>query len=156
MELSVESASSRAVKNFWKSKFTFTITKHSIAPVSQIIDGATHDVGAVGALRRVKNAIGVARAVMAFSSHTMLVGDAASAFAAQMGFPEESLQTNATWDRWQVSRGTFRFTFCVQRLIKTRALINVKVMYSETRRTFRFLDVSICLASGKNGTCQRK
>jgi len=35
----------------------------------------SHDVGAVGCLKNVKNAIGVARAVMDHTSHTLLVGD---------------------------------------------------------------------------------
>ena len=35
----------------------------------------THGVGAVGSLRRVKNAVGVARAVMEHTQHTMLVGE---------------------------------------------------------------------------------
>ena len=32
-------------------------------------------MGAVGNLREVKNAIGVARAVMTYTDHTLLVGD---------------------------------------------------------------------------------
>ena len=39
----------------------------------------THDVGAVGALRRVKPAISVARAVMERTTHTLLVGDQGNA-----------------------------------------------------------------------------
>jgi Asparaginase len=35
---------------------------------------ATFDVGAVANLRNVKNAIGVAHAVMKYTTHTMLVG----------------------------------------------------------------------------------
>ena len=37
----------------------------------------THDVGAVGCLKNIKlkNAIGVVRAVMKYTSHTLLVGD---------------------------------------------------------------------------------
>ena len=46
-----------------------------------IIDGVTRDAGAVGGLRRVKNAIGVARAVLDHAEHTMLVGDGATDFA---------------------------------------------------------------------------
>ena len=36
----------------------------------------THDVGSVAGLRRIKNAISVARAVMKYTKHTLLVGDA--------------------------------------------------------------------------------
>jgi isoaspartyl peptidase/L-asparaginase-like protein (Ntn-hydrolase superfamily) len=35
----------------------------------------TYEVGAVGDLRRVKDAIGVARAVMDYTDHTLLVGE---------------------------------------------------------------------------------
>lgn len=42
---------------------------------SMIIDGPTHSVGAVAALRRVKNAASVAWAVMNYTQHTLLVGE---------------------------------------------------------------------------------
>ncbi len=45
---------------------------------SMIMDGETGDVGAVGDLRRVRNAIGVARHVMHYTDHTMLAGDSAT------------------------------------------------------------------------------
>ncbi|XP_035824306.1 N(4)-(Beta-N-acetylglucosaminyl)-L-asparaginase isoform X2 [Aplysia californica] len=61
---------------------------------AMIMDGDTFAVGAVGDLRRVKNAIGVARAVMRYSDHTLLVGESAGRFAVEMGFKEESLATN--------------------------------------------------------------
>jgi len=40
----------------------------------------THDVGAVGAIRRVRTAISVARAVMERTTHTLLVGDQGSSY----------------------------------------------------------------------------
>jgi len=43
-----------------------------------IMDGDTMNVGAVGALRRIKNAISVARVVMETTFHTMLAGDQAT------------------------------------------------------------------------------
>ena len=52
------------------------------------MDGDTMGVGAVGALRRVKNAISVARVVMEKTFHTLLVGDQATQFAVENGFPE--------------------------------------------------------------------
>lgn len=61
---------------------------------AMIMDGATMDVGAVAALRNVKSAVRVARAVMERSEHTLLVGSQASEFAFQMGFAKESLTTN--------------------------------------------------------------
>ncbi|XP_055015136.1 N(4)-(beta-N-acetylglucosaminyl)-L-asparaginase isoform X2 [Boleophthalmus pectinirostris] len=54
----------------------------------------TMEVGAVANLRRIKNAIGVARAVMERTTHTLLVGESASVFAENMGFLAEDLTTN--------------------------------------------------------------
>src|SRR5437763_674329 len=42
--------------------------------------------GAVAGLRRVVNAVGVARKVMALTPHVLLVGDAATRFALAHGF----------------------------------------------------------------------
>ena len=70
---------------------------------AMIMDGKTHDAGSVASLKRVKSAIHVAHAVMKHTSHTMLVGDAATQFAVGMGFKEESLQTIDSlrkWDEW--------------------------------------------------------
>ncbi|KAG7256042.1 hypothetical protein CRUP_006401 [Coryphaenoides rupestris] len=68
-----------------------------------IINGDTMEVGAVADLRRVKNAIRVARAVMERTHHTLLVGESATAFAEDMGFPAEDLTTNTSmsiFTRW--------------------------------------------------------
>ncbi|XP_071537975.1 N(4)-(Beta-N-acetylglucosaminyl)-L-asparaginase-like [Panulirus ornatus] len=70
---------------------------------AMIMDGKTHDVGAVGSLRRVKSAISVARKVMEHTTHTLLVGDQATKFALMMGFQEENLTTSASaelYDKW--------------------------------------------------------
>lgn len=56
----------------------------------------THAVGAVGCLRRVKNAVGVARKIMEHTRHTLLVGELATDFAIKMGFKEENLTTNVS------------------------------------------------------------
>ncbi|MED6267120.1 hypothetical protein AMECASPLE_009096 [Ameca splendens] len=61
---------------------------------AMIMNGNTMEVGAVADLRRIKNAIGVARAVMERTEHTMLVGESASVFAENMGFVAEDLTTN--------------------------------------------------------------
>ncbi|KAM3866976.1 N(4)-(beta-N-acetylglucosaminyl)-L-asparaginase [Diretmus argenteus] len=61
---------------------------------AMIINGDTMEVGAVADLRRIKNAIGVARAVMERTDHTLLVGESASVFAENMGFLAEDLTTN--------------------------------------------------------------
>ncbi|KAH7349265.1 asparaginase [Plectosphaerella cucumerina] len=63
---------------------------------AMIMEGSTMKSGAVAALRRVKNAIGVARAVMERTSHSLLAGDLATRFALENGFEEDNLTTPAT------------------------------------------------------------
>lgn len=58
---------------------------------AMIMDGQTLNVGAVGGLRRIKDAIGVARKVLELTNHSLLVGDMATSFAIELGFKEESL-----------------------------------------------------------------
>ncbi|CAK1578085.1 unnamed protein product [Parnassius mnemosyne] len=68
-----------------------------------IMDGRTMNVGAVGALRRIKNAIGVARHILENTKHSILVGSQATQFAVQMGFNEQSLTTlesKKLWTTW--------------------------------------------------------
>lgn len=55
---------------------------------------ATMNMGAVGGIRKVKDAIGVARRVLENTQHSFLVGSLASDFAHNLGFPSESLDTN--------------------------------------------------------------
>lgn len=62
--------------------------------------GASLRAGSVAGLRRVKNAIGVARAVMNFTRHTLLVGDLATQFALEMGFVDEDLHSVESMRRW--------------------------------------------------------
>ena len=59
-----------------------------------IMDGATMNIGAVSALRRVPNAIGVARRVLDHTAHSMLAGDQATSFAIENGFLEQDLSTD--------------------------------------------------------------
>ncbi|ROT41822.1 asparaginase [Sodiomyces alkalinus F11] len=66
---------------------------------AMIMDGVTMKSGAVAGLRRIKNAIGVARAVLEYTSHTLLAGDLATQFAIDNGFQEENLTTDATLAR---------------------------------------------------------
>lgn len=63
---------------------------------SMVMYGPLHSVGAVGCLRRIKNAATVARAVMEHTEHTMLAGEGATAFAKMMGMEEEDLGTAAS------------------------------------------------------------
>jgi len=68
---------------------------------AMILDGKTMHAGSVGDLRRIKQAISVARYVMDYTSHTLIVGDQATAFAKEMGFQEQSLQTPASLKQWE-------------------------------------------------------
>ncbi|MEM9168669.1 MAG: N(4)-(beta-N-acetylglucosaminyl)-L-asparaginase [Pseudomonadota bacterium] len=70
---------------------------------AMVLWGPTHDVGAVGCLKRVKRAISVARKVMEKTQHTLIVGDDATRFAVRMGFTETSLTngvSQAKWEEW--------------------------------------------------------
>lgn len=65
------------------------------------------NTGAVGSLRNIKNAIGVARCVLENTMHTLLVGEKATKFAVEMGFKEETLstsQSNQSWLEWKSNR----------------------------------------------------
>lgn len=68
---------------------------------AMIMWGPTHDVGAVGCLKRVKRAVSVARKVMESIQHTLLVGDDATRFAAAAGFEETSLTNLASQRQWE-------------------------------------------------------
>ncbi|KAK7422477.1 hypothetical protein QQZ08_009465 [Neonectria magnoliae] len=63
---------------------------------AMIMDGTTMKSGAVAALRKVRNAISVARHVLEYTTHTMLAGDFATDFAIQNGFKAENLTTEAS------------------------------------------------------------
>lgn len=65
-----------------------------------IMDGTTHDLGAVAGLRHTKRAISVARRVMECTPHTMLVGDGALQFARQQGFEHQHMLTDASRRQW--------------------------------------------------------
>jgi isoaspartyl peptidase/L-asparaginase-like protein (Ntn-hydrolase superfamily) len=58
-----------------------------------IMDGRTHDAGAVGALPGIARAISVARRVMDRTPHVMLAGSNALRFALEEGFVEEDLSS---------------------------------------------------------------
>ncbi|XP_012144843.2 N(4)-(Beta-N-acetylglucosaminyl)-L-asparaginase [Megachile rotundata] len=71
-----------------------------------IMDGVTMDVGGVGLLRNIKNAISVARKVLHNTKHSLLGGNLATKFAVEMGFKEESLQTEESkkmWEDWKAN-----------------------------------------------------
>jgi beta-aspartyl-peptidase (threonine type) len=69
-----------------------------------IMDGATHRAGAVAAVRRVKNPIDAARAVMERTTHVLLVGAGADAFAEEAGLklePPEYFITEERRKQWE-------------------------------------------------------
>ena len=53
----------------------------------------SHDVGAVAALRGIKDAISVAKHVLLYTDHTLLAGNQATEFGLRMGFKLENLTT---------------------------------------------------------------
>ena len=72
-----------------------------------LMDGTTFQAGAVGAVKNVKNAILLAKAVMETGRHVFLVGEGASRFARDQRFPETSstdLVTQRQQQRWQRQR----------------------------------------------------
>lgn len=62
------------------------------------------DVGAVGGIRYIKDAISVARKVMEKTRHSLIGGELAADFAVKMGFKKETLQTEKSrvmWENWK-------------------------------------------------------
>ena len=66
-----------------------------------IMDGRNRAAGAVAGLKRIKNPIRAARAVMEDSAHVMLVGDAAEAFARTQGIEEAEPPYFFNEGRWR-------------------------------------------------------
>ncbi|KAK3998016.1 asparaginase-domain-containing protein [Cladorrhinum sp. PSN332] len=60
---------------------------------AMLMDGTTMKTGAVAGLRRIRSAVGVARAVLDHTKHSLLVGDLATRFAIENGFTEQDLTT---------------------------------------------------------------
>ncbi|OEL26645.1 putative isoaspartyl peptidase/L-asparaginase 3 [Dichanthelium oligosanthes] len=70
-----------------------------------IMNGATMEIGAVAAMRYVKDGIKAAKSVMEHSLHTLLVGEKATAFAISMGLPGpinlSSPESLEKWENWR-------------------------------------------------------
>lgn len=66
---------------------------------AMIMDGTTMDSGAVASLRRVRDAISVARHVLHYTTHSLLAGELATRFAVDSGFVEEDLTTSDSAQR---------------------------------------------------------
>ena len=70
--------------------------------------GPTKRAGAVAALEGIKTPSEVARLVLKYTNHILLVGQGAKRFALSYGFKEEDLLTQASrekWLRWRANRG---------------------------------------------------
>lgn len=70
--------------------------------------GPTRRAGAVGALEGIKTPSVVAKYVLLYTDHIMLVGEGAKKFALSYGFKEEELLTERAreiWLRWRANRG---------------------------------------------------
>lgn len=61
---------------------------------AMIMDGQSFNVGSVAFLSKYRNAASIARMVMEHTSHTLLVGEGAEAFAHMMGAEAQSTVTN--------------------------------------------------------------
>ncbi|KAL6352593.1 hypothetical protein LRP88_13059 [Fusarium phalaenopsidis] len=72
---------------------------------AMIMDGTNMNSGAVAALRRVRDAISVARHVLEHTTHSMLAGDQATEFALQNGFKAENLTTAGSAEKCRTWRG---------------------------------------------------
>ena len=71
--------------------------------------GPTKRAGAVGALEGIKTPSVVAKYVLLYTDHIMLVGAGAKRFALSYGFKEEDLITEESreqWLRWRANRGS--------------------------------------------------
>ena len=70
--------------------------------------GPTKRAGAVGALENIKTPSEVARLVLKYTNHILLVGEGAKRFALSFGLKEEDLLTPESrelWLRWRANRG---------------------------------------------------
>lgn len=62
--------------------------------------GPSRRAGAVGALEGIKTPSGVAKLVLQYTDHVLLVGEGAKRFALSYGFREEDLLTPASREKW--------------------------------------------------------
>jgi len=98
------------------------------------IHGPTRRAGAVGALEGIKTPSEVARLVLKYTDHIMLVGEGAKQFALSYGFKEEDLLTPRSrerWLRWRANRGKDDDWLDVpddERMVRPTGTINLNVI----------------------------
>ncbi len=66
------------------------------------MDGDSFDIGSVAYLHKHRRAITIARYIMYYTSHTLLVGSGADDFADQMHIPMEYTTNNNTIDQYEI------------------------------------------------------
>jgi len=74
---------------------------------ASVMEGTTFRVGAVGAVRTVRNPILLAKELMETGRHAFLVSDGAERFACAQGFPvatRAELMTERQWQRWRAAQ----------------------------------------------------
>lgn len=89
---------------------------------ASIMDGRTHEAGAVALVRNVKNPVKLARLVMEKTPHVLLAGDGANEFAKEMGVefaPDEYFFTEHRW----------------QQLVRAREEGTVQLDHSDDRKS---------------------
>jgi N4-(beta-N-acetylglucosaminyl)-L-asparaginase len=73
---------------------------------ASVMHGPTRRAGSVGAIEDIATPSLVAKAVMDYTDHIMLVGEGAKRFALEMGFKEQNLlteQSRKDWLRWKAT-----------------------------------------------------
>ncbi|KAI3589525.1 Isoaspartyl aminopeptidase, Asp-X dipeptidase [Cupriavidus sp. U2] len=76
---------------------------------ASVMDGATLNAGAVACVKRLRNPVLAARAVLEKSEHVLFAGEGAEAFAEAQGLElvaPEYYFTQARYDQWQRAQGT--------------------------------------------------
>ncbi len=105
---------------------------------ASIVDGTTHRVGAVAALRGYLYPISVARAVMERLPHVMLAGEGAARFAREIGAQKATLLTPSTRRMWVKRLATARETPASVRKRAALAPVVAKTV-GEERGTVNFI-----------------
>ena len=74
---------------------------------AMIMNGDNMEVGSVGYIRKFRSAISIARLVMNYTTHSMIVGKGAEDFASMMGYSQNSSTTESTileFEDWKIDK----------------------------------------------------